>query len=175
MSRLAHLALTAVLTPLAFATAACGDDPSPLLGVWQVTAHTANPAGCGAEGPAVTEPPFIKFIEGEFFGQEFVERVDCTSATMCDDSASLFGELYSESIDGGLRASVYASSGDSTACVLSASRADATITGGALRIEKRRYASGTLSGVTCEPDTAEAMFATLPCVELEVMTGTRVE
>lgn len=172
MSRLLFLA---ALTPLALVTTACGDDPSPLLGVWQVTTHTANPTACDAEGPAVAEPPFIKFIEGEFFGQEFVERVDCTSATMCDEGGNLFGEIYSESIDGGLRASIYASSGDSTACVLSGSRADATIADGVLRIEKRRYASGTLSGVTCEPETAEAMLATLPCVELEVMTGTKVE
>lgn len=175
MSRLVRLATAAILAPLALTTAACGDDPSPLLGVWQVTAHTENPAGCDAEGPAVAEPPFIKFIEGEFFGQEFVERVDCTSATMCDEGGNLFGELYTESIDGGLRSSIYASSGDSTACVLSGSRSDATIANGALRIETRRYASGTLTGVTCEPETAEAMLTTLPCVELEVMTGTKVE
>ncbi|MBP8806373.1 MAG: hypothetical protein KBG48_21945 [Kofleriaceae bacterium] len=175
MSRLVRFAVAAALTPLALTAAACGDDPSPLLGVWQVTAHTANPAGCDAEGPAVAEPPFIKFIEGEFFGQEFVERVDCTSATMCDEGGNLFGELYTEDIPNGLRSSIYASSGDSTACVLSGSRADATIVNGVLRIEKRSYASGTLAGVTCEPETAEAMLATLPCVELEVTTGTKVD
>ena len=72
-------------------------------------------------------------------------------------------------------ASNWASSGDSTACVLSGSRADATIVNGVLRIEKRSYVSGTLAGVTCEPETAEAMLATLPCVELEVTTGTKVD
>lgn len=170
---LRHASFIAVATIASLA--ACGDDPSPLLGVWQVTSHTMNPSACDVEGAAVADPPYIKFIESEFFGQTFVERVDCTSATTCDESASLFGETYSESIADGLRGSVYASSGDSTRCILSGSRWEARLVDGAVRIEKRHYVSGDLVGVTCDPDTTEAMFDTLPCVELEVMTGTRVE
>ncbi len=157
------------------ALAGCGDDPSPLLDVWQVTAHTRNATGCAAEGAAVTDPPYLKFVAGSLLGQEYVERVDCASATDCDDAGGLFGLFYAEPIDGGLRASAYSSSGDMTRCVLAAQRSDATVVGGALRIETRRFEGRDLVGVACTADTAEAMAATLPCAELEVIAGEGVE
>jgi hypothetical protein len=153
----------------------CGDDPSPLVGVWQVTTHTRNPTGCASEGAAVVDPPFLKFVAGSLLGQDYVERVDCTTATDCEDAGGLFGLFYAEPIDGGLRASVYVSSGDMTRCTLAAQRSDATVAGPALRIETRRFEGRDLVGVVCDPDTAEAMQATLPCAELEVITGTLVE
>lgn len=170
------MSLRALLAVAALSTVvACGDDPSPLLGVWQASTHTLNPTACDAEGPAVADPPFFKFVESEFFGQTFVERLDCTSATACDESNGIFGEAYSEDIEGGMRGSVYASSGSETSCSLTALRWEARIVDGAVRIEKRRLVGENLTGITCDPDTAEAMVATLPCVELEVLTGVRVE
>lgn len=155
--------------------AACGDDglDTPLLGTWQVATHTRNDMGCTGEGAAETDPPFLRFIATDIFGTEVAELVDCTSATMCEESASLFGKLYSESISGGLRFQTYFAAGDDTQCTLGGLRSDATVdASGRLRIEERSYSSAPMA-VTCDTDTAEAMFATLPCGALEIYTATR--
>lgn len=155
--------------------AGCGDDPSPLVGVWQVTTHFRNDTACDVPGTPVTDPPFIKFSEGSLLGQDYVERVDCASATMCDESGGLFGELYAEEIAGGLRATVYVSSGDATRCTLAAMQADATIgDDGTLNLDRRRFEGRDLVGLSCTTDEAEQMLATLPCVELEGLAATRV-
>lgn len=174
MSRLASLSLA--LVALVALAGGCSDEPpSPLVGVWQVTTHTHNDAACDAPGPAVTTPPFIKLSEASLLGAVYVERVDCTTATTCDESGGLFGELYGEEIAGGLRGSVYVASGDGTRCVLAASRHDAVIAAdGTLRLERRRFEGRDLVGLACTTDEAEQLLATLPCAELEVMTAARV-
>lgn len=160
---------------LAAGLAGCGKDGEELLGMWQVTAHTENPAGCEAEGPAVTDPPFIRFAEGSFFGQDYFEYVACRDAAGadCDPSAGLFTLLYAEPVAGGMRAAIYAASGSSDDCLLAATISDAVVTAGALRIETRRRHQDGVTDSACDADDAEARAATLPCTELEVLVGQR--
>jgi hypothetical protein len=157
--------------------AGCGGPPyEDLLGVWQVTAHTENTTACG-EGPAVTEPPYIKFVEGEFFGQEYAEYVSCTDPATCEEPGGLFfGLLYAEEIDGGARAQIYAASygDDPNMCLLSGAISDATIAGGTLHIETTRKSQDNVSGTACESDDAKSRWDSLPCTGYEVIEGTRV-
>ncbi len=132
--------LYALVTVVALvAGAGCGKDGDELLGVWQVTAHSRNQAGCDAEGAAVAEPAYIKFIAGSFFGQDYVEYVDCTDAAgaACDGPGGLFGLLYAESIDGGMRAAIHAASGSAADCLLSSTVSDAVVSGATIRIAHR--------------------------------------
>ena len=169
--------LIAATAALAAAATGCGQPYDDLLGVWQVTAHTDNPTGCDAEGPTVPDPPYIKFIEGEFFGQEYAEYVDCTDAGVtCEESGGIFGALlYAEEIDGGVRASIFAAShgGDPDDCLLSGTISDATVSGGVLRIETRHRSQDSVSGTACDSDDAKDRFSSLPCTGFEVLAGAR--
>lgn len=157
--------------------AGCGEPYDEILGTWQVTTHTENTAGCEAEGPAVADPPYIKFIEGEFFGQEYAEYVACTDAgTTCEDAGGIFGALlYAEEIDGGVRASIFAASYGSSPddCLMSGTISDATLAGGVLRIETRSRSQDNVSGTACDSDDTKDRFSSLPCTRFELITATR--
>jgi hypothetical protein len=159
------------------ALAGCGGkDGEELLGVWSVSTHTRNDVSCDAEGAPVADgPAFIKFIEGELFGQEYIEYVSCTDAagTSCDEPGGLFGTLYAEAISGGMRAEFYVASGTTESCFLTAVRSDATTSGDSLRIETRRRSEDNVTGTQCEAEDAESRKDSMPCVELEVLTGVR--
>ncbi len=178
MSNRGSVTLTCALLPaLAAALAAvagCGQPYDDLLGVWQVTAHTDNQTGCEAEGPPVVDPPFIKFVEGEFFGQEYAQYVACTTPATCEDPGGLFGGLlYAEEIDGGVRAVIYSASGSPADCLLAATVSDATVVGGALTIETRRRSQDNVTDSSCDADDAQARAASLPCDGYEVIEGAR--
>jgi hypothetical protein len=155
------------------ATAACGKDGEELLGVWRVTTHDLDEVSCGeAAQPVVDGPPYIKFIEGEFFGQEYLEYVACSDPTTCEGSGGIFfGLLYAESIDDGMRAVIYVASGSGDDCTLSATISNATAPDGMLRIETRMRMQGNVTGTTCEADDAEDRADSMPCVRYEVITG----
>lgn len=160
------------------AAAGCGQPYDDLLGVWQVTSKTQNDTVCDTEGPAVADAaPYLKFVEGEFFGQEYAQYVECSDAgTTCEDPGGLFGGLlYAEEISGGVRASIFAAShgGDPNDCLLSGTISDATISGGMLRIETRHRTEDNVSGTACESDDAQARFAQMPCSGYEVTLGVR--
>lgn len=157
--------------------AACGGAAEePLLGVWTVASHTHDDAGCVAPGVAVAEPPFVQFQRSDVLGQQVIELVDCATPTSCAASGGLAGRLFTESLPGGgLRAEVFTSFGDDTACALAASRTDAMVADDdSLRIEARTYETRDLSGVVCAPATARALFASLTCKTLDVLTAARV-
>lgn len=170
------LSLVAAAAALGAAAAGCGNPYDDLLGVWQVTAHTENAAGCDAEGPAATDSsPYIKFVEGSFFGQEYAEYLACTDAgTTCDEPGGLFGLLYAEEISGGMRAQIYASSGSPEDCVLSGTVSDAVIRGGELRIETRSRSLDNVTDSSCDPDDTQARWDDLPCNRYEVIVGVRI-
>ena len=154
--------------------AACGGQTQePLLGVWQVTAHTHNSTGCAAEGPAVVEPPYVEFVMSAIEGQQVLELVDCTTPAACAASAGLRGRLFTDPVAGGRRSSVFVSFGDSALCTLAARRADAVIAADAtLRVETRRFEAKDLTAVVCDDATAAGMLPALPCAELDVLTAT---
>lgn len=170
-----RLSLVAAAAGLVAAGMGCGNPYDDLLGVWQVTAHTENETGCEAEGPAVAEPPYIKFVEGSFFGQEYAEYLACTDAgTACDEPGGLFGLLYAEEISGGMRAQIYASSGSPEDCILSGTVSDAVVEGGQLRIETRSRTLDNVTDSSCDPDDTQARWDELPCTRYEVIVGARI-
>jgi hypothetical protein len=168
--------LLALLAATAAGSAGCGKDGEELMGVWQVTSHTLNEAGCTAEGPAVEAGPrFVKFIRGEFFGQDYLEYVECPDATgaACDDGGNIFGLLYAEPIDGGMLAEAYGASGSADNCLYSSTESRAVAPDSMLRIETRRNRQDDVTGTACDLDEAEARKNTLPCAELEILIGER--
>ena len=165
-----------LLAIVASALGACGGAATdPLLGVWQVGAHTRNDGGCEAEGPALAGPPFVQFQLSPVEGQEVFELVDCAAPTACEPSRGLAGRLYTEDLlGGGVRAEVYTAFGDTTACALAAQRSQAVISvDGGLRVETRSFELRDVSGVVCDGASAERMFTSLPCLRYEVLTATR--
>lgn len=165
-------------TALAVALFACTavDDGPDLAGVWRVTAHTDNPTGC-TPGPAVTEPPFIKFTRETIVGQPFYQYVHCADAGVtCEPANPLTGLAYAKDIPGGYEAVFPDATGDATSCSLMATVSQAIVAAdGSLAIETRRRASTGLVGVACTTREAElrAAAGTLPCVGLETLTATR--
>ena len=89
-----RLVIRAIVLVLLGAAACGGRTQEPLLGVWQVTAHTHNPTGCATPGPAAAVPPFVQFVVSDVDGQQVLELVDCTSAAACATSAGLSGRLF---------------------------------------------------------------------------------
>ncbi len=169
-------AAAGIVVGIVVGLAACGGAAEePLLGVWTVASHTHGDAGCAAQGPAVADPPFVQFQRSDVLGQEVVELVDCTTPTSCAASAGLAGRLFTESLPaGGLRAEVFTSFGGEADCALAASRTDAVVADDdSLRIEARTYETRDLSGVVCAPATARALFASLTCKTLDVLTAVR--
>lgn len=151
--------------------AACGGTATePLLGVWQVDAHTRNDTGCAAEGAAVAEPAFVQFQLSTVEAREVIELVDCTAPGACAASAGGSGRLYDDELATGRRAQFFTAFGDADRCALGAFRSDAVIGADAtLRIESRTYETRDLSGVLCEGRTAELMFGSLTCRGLDVI------
>ncbi|HUQ05903.1 MAG TPA: hypothetical protein VM261_25550 [Kofleriaceae bacterium] len=169
--------LIAAAAVLATGAAGCGQPYDDLLGVWQVTSKTENDTVCDTEGAAVTDAaPYLKFVEGEFFGQEYAQVVDCTDAVTCEEAGGLFGGLlYAEEISGGVRATIYSAShgGDPNDCLLSGAISDATVSGGMLRIATRRRSQDNVSGTACDSDDAKDRFDSMPCTGYEVTLGVR--
>lgn len=158
---------------LLLGVAACGGrTQEPLLGVWQVTAHTHNPDGCATDGPATAVPPYVEFVVSDVLGQQVLELVDCTTAASCATSLGLRGRLFTEPVLGGRRSSVFVAFGDTARCTLAARRADAVIAAdGTLRVETRRFEARDLSAVVCDDASAASMLASLPCAELDLLTA----
>jgi len=159
----------------ALALAACGDSLD-LTGVYSVTYHTANDQSCTAEGAAVTDPAYIRFAKGDFFGQEFFQLSYCSDTTeaSCTGSAGLF--LYAEPIDSGYRARYSSASGGGSSCLLGYGESTAVQTDSGVRVEMFAYADDvTLSQSECTTDEAESRGDTMPCENFEVIEASLVE
>ena len=145
-----------------------------LVGVWRVTSHTENTAGC-TPGAAVTDPPYIQFSRETVFGQEYFQWAPCTTPTMCE-TTSLFDLSYAKAIPGGYEAQIYVASGDATACALGATVSTAVLAAdGTLTIETRSSTKDGITGTACTTDEAKAALdaGQLTCAGLEVMTAVR--
>ncbi len=155
--------------------AACGGDPD-LTGMYQATYHTANDQDCTVEGPAVTEPPFFRFAEEEFFGQTYFQLSLCSGAdeATCTGFAGSF--LFAEPIDGGYRARYSSSSEGIDSCLLGYGVGTAVQEDDGVRVELRSYGEDVLglTGDACSTDEAESRGESMPCESFEVMVGTLV-
>jgi hypothetical protein len=153
------------------ALTACGGGVD-LSGMWQVTAHTLNDTACDMPGPAVADPPYIRFEEGNLFGVKYFQYGDCTDATeaSCDGGGGLFGLLYSEEIDNGWQAQIYVASGQPGNCFLSSTLSTALVEEGVLSIETR---SSEMDNVDTPCADADEAKREMPCVQLEMLSGVR--
>jgi len=171
-------ALTRIVVAAAAAVAAgagaagCGGGVD-LSGGWQVTAHTVNDTACDAPGPAVADPPYIRFERDSLFGQKYYQWGPCTDATeaSCDSGGGLFGLLYAKEIDNGWQAEIYVASGAAGDCLLSATVSTAVVEEEVLSIETRR---SELDHANTPCESADEAMMQMPCVGLEMMTGVRV-
>lgn len=178
MARSATLALALSLVALG----ACGgeEEGPDLTGVWRVGSHLRNETGC-TPGPAVTDPPYIKFTREEFFGQKYFVYVDCNDAagTDCEPSSGIFGLPYSDPIPDGYEAEVYTSSGGGAVdCALGAIISTAIVDrSGGLTIDTRQYSTNVagLSEDDCNPDEAQARqeAGSLTCDTFEQLAALR--
>jgi hypothetical protein len=166
------LVVLGLSTALACTETADGPD---LTGVWRITSHSENTAGC-TPGAAVTDPPYIQFTKETLFGQEFYQWAACTSPTTCDEPNGLFGLAYAKAIDNGWEAQIYIASGNMANCSLGATVSTAVVGGdGGLTIETRAHEKTDVSGLMCDADEAKAAFdnSELTCASFEVMTAVR--
>ena len=151
---------TLTLATLTLALAGCTEtaDGPDLTGLWQVTAHTHDDAGCG-EGMVETDPPFIQFTKEELFGQEFFQWAPCTAPGACAEPNALFDPAYAAAIADGWEARLYVSSGDAAGCALSAVISTAVVgADGVLTVDTRGH-SVDVTGTACDVDEAEDAYA----------------
>lgn len=150
------------LAALAFASLALGGctetaDGPDLVGVWQVTAHTHDDAGCG-EGTIETDPPYIQFTRESILGQEFFQWAACTSPTACAEPNPLFDPSYGTAITDGWEAKIFTKSGDTAGCILGAVISTAVVgADGSLTVDTRLH-STEVTGTTCTLAEAEAAY-----------------
>lgn len=168
----------AFLVPaLAALLAGCTEtaDGPDLTGVWRVTLHTENTAGC-TPGATLTDPAYLKFSKESIFGQEYFQYVGCSDAGVtCEPSNGLFGLSYASPITDGWQAEIYSSSGDPAHCSMTATVSTAVVRGGGLTIETRSSVASDVAVTDCSPDEAKARLAagTLTCERFEQFTAVR--
>ena len=169
----------AFLVPaLAVLLAGCTEtaDGPDLTGVWRVTLHTENTAGC-TPGAALTDPAYLKFSKESIFGQEYFQYVGCSDAGItCDAGNGLFDLSYATSIPDGWQAEIYSSAGDPAHCSMTATVSTAVVgRDGALTIETRSSTAADIAVTDCSPDEAKARLAagTLTCERFEQLSAVR--
>ncbi len=164
---------------IAAALVGCGggsDDGFGVEGLYAVTRHTENEAGCDAEGPELGDYTHFQLVADEIFGQPFLSFGECQSAdpASCDDGG-LFSAFFKEG--GELVTQISASSGGGdVTCFLTFVRGTLEGDGDTVLIEIRSFGEedDTLSEVECAPDTAEARGESMACERYEVIAGTLV-
>ena len=161
---------------LTLALGACSDglEGPDVLGVWRVTAHTDNTAGCSA-GPAVTDPPFIQFTKEKFFGVEYLTYGPCSDATTCEPDG--FGHIFATPITDGYASESYSAfRGSGPDCALGAALSQLVVSGGTMAIKNRSYGmTEALTADQCTSDAAKQRYqaGTLPCLSFESLTTVR--
>src|SRR5258706_7721525 len=154
---------------------ACG--APDLSGIYQVTTHTEDQAGCGPGTPA-TSPPYFELKRGSLFGTTLFEYILCSApqTSSCLDLGLLSIAFDVATRDGWVGDS-YSANGSGSVCVLGHIASSALLqSDGDVRIEFRHFSQtfqSTPSG-GCTQQAARAQSATLPCASDEVLFGTRV-
>jgi hypothetical protein len=163
--------MRAYLAPLVV-LAGCGgagvDEP---LGVYQVTLHTENDAGC-TEGAPVAEPPYFSFeYFGELNGRHLYEVRGCTSAdeSTCPDTLAFVADAPV-----GLFAFFQDAAQAGSECTLDFTTYSGLLDGERFELHTSTYEEIQTSPPSCTPADAGARGDDMPCVALEHLVGTRV-
>jgi hypothetical protein len=177
---------TTTIALLALALAGCGGKSSDLEGIYTVDTWLQNQTACDeatATDVAATRAPMFYVKVDSFFGQDFLNVVECTDLADCqamagdDDTLHLGRFLLDQgNDDDGWTGTVTYSSGPDLSNVCSGGVSTATLTadgtGVQIREESIDVPSFAPRNDECEPDDAEAAAAGLPCTELEAIRGT---
>ncbi len=166
----------ATILVLALALGACSDslDGPEVVGVWRVTAHTENNAGCTV-GAAVTDPPFIEFSKENILGVEYLTYASCTDAATCQDPGFL-GYQFTTAVTDGYEGRGHSAIPGNPECALGASFSQLLVRSGTMTIENRTYGTTeVLSEPQCTLDEARRrdQAGSLPCLSFESFTAVR--
>lgn len=168
-----------VLTAILSLCACGGDSAEDLVGIYQVSTSTTNPAACDVEGdPTPDAPPYIRLRKEEFFGQELLAYGDCDGPTdaECTD-AGLFRSFIRQDGEWIYQVTSSSGGGDFGDCLLSYTRGAIEDLGdGTIRIEIRAYSEvdATLSQDQCSLEEAEQRGEDMPCSGYEVVVAAKV-
>lgn len=155
---------------------ACGGAPD-LEGIYQVTSHTLNEAGCDVEGPAAADDyPYFSLRPDDFLGESLLAFGTCTGPTIeeCEDFG-LFSSFLE--IDGEWKMQISTASFAGTCTLGYFIGSTLEQPDGSLRLEFRNYSEvdETLDADACDTDVADARGTDMPCDRYEVVVGTLVE
>jgi hypothetical protein len=170
-----------VMTFCALALAGCGDDdegpPGPdIAGIYEVTHHTLNETACDAEGPDVSDPPFIRLELQQIVGIWTYGFSPCDSADpgSCF-SLGILSTAFTSSDGSAWHGDITSSNGGDEfgVCKLTASRSLARPTAEGVHMEFRSSSGEApdLTGEACDPDAARARAESFPCNRFEVFDG----
>ena len=163
------------LVTLSVSLTACAEDeevPAPT-GTYEVQSHTRTEMTCDGAGEAVEETEFFALELDNFFGASILGWHDCTSATSCEEAASLTRSFIREGGEWTLR-STFAAGFDT--CEGTIEEGTVIETDEGVEIEIRSFTGSiTLeSGEECDTDVVDAHADELSCTTLEIIRGRAV-
>lgn len=178
-----------ILGVAAVCSVGCGGGLSTdLEGIYNISTWTKNTTACDAEGASILDQQGEKslYIEPQsIFGTEFINAVTCADLADCKmkrDSSTieLGGWTFEHGSDdkGWTGATVFAGVNGSECQGTYIAHRMTPMGASGMRIESRTQETApfpTDSDGFCNTDKAEAAAAGMPCVTLEVVTGTIVE
>jgi hypothetical protein len=154
--------------------AGCGGGVHEFGGTYRADTHTEDKTGCGAGGE-LGDKQIFKLEYADALAIRGYKYELCTSVDLCIDFGIL-SLLFTDEVADGWNDDSY----DATAapggggCSLSHTAGTLRADGDGARVEWRKY-SRTASVPDCSIATAKAMAATLPCVDHELLIGTRLK
>lgn len=162
---IALVALSASLT-------ACAEDEEVTAptGTYEVQSHTRTEMTCDGAGEQVEEIEFFALELDEFFGTSLLGWHDCTSATSCEEDASITQSFTHEGGEWRLRSTLATGLED---CQGTIEEGVVIETEEGVEIELRSF-TGTIaleSGEECDTDIVDAHEDDLSCTTLEVIRG----
>ena len=161
-----------VLVALSVSLTACEEDegtPAPT-GTYEVQSHTRTAMTCEGPGEAVEETEFFALELDEFFGASLLGWHDCTSATACEESASLTRSFIEQGGEWTLR-STFASGFEGCEGTIEEGTVVETEDGVEIEIRSFTGAIELASGEECDTDLVDAHADALECTTLEVIHG----
>ncbi|HEY5951546.1 MAG TPA: hypothetical protein VIV40_38900 [Kofleriaceae bacterium] len=152
---------------------ACGTDDVDLTGMYAVDGDVGS-MPCGTDQPLPMPPAYVKFQQETIFGSDYYAMLTCVDAagTNCE-GGGLFGDSFTEPIDGGWRGIITTSSGTTT-CLLSYTELTAKLASSKLVVETNQHSEEVTDGSPCTTDEAQKRNTAMPCTEHERLDATRL-
>jgi hypothetical protein len=144
-------------------------------GTYRADTHTEDKAGCG-DGAELGDQQIFKLELGDAIAIRGYKYELCTSADACLDFGIL-SLLFTDEVADGWNDDSYdaVAAAGGGGCTLSHTSGTLRVASGSgVRVEWKKY-SMTASVADCSTATAKAMAATLPCVDHEVLVGSKIK